>query len=105
MTAIENGHSPADLRNFLTEIDDQPLPEVVEGFIRKVEKGANALTRQGFAILVNCADEDTARILSSDSEASKFCKPLGKSQLAIRRDREEAFRKVARKLGFVLRKA
>lgn len=38
LQAIENGHSAGDLRDFLAELDDQPLPEQIEGPLRGAER-------------------------------------------------------------------
>ena len=52
LAAVERGHDADDLRRFLAERDDQPLPETVEGFLRDAERGARALRTQGMGLRV-----------------------------------------------------
>ena len=60
LLAIESGHNADDLRTFLATRDDQPLPELVDGFLRNVERGAHALKARGTALLIECTDENVA---------------------------------------------
>ena len=100
LDAIEHGHDVDDLRAFLAERDDQPLPERVEGFLRSIEQGATALTERGRALLVECASEEIAVRLATDKRVSKMCLPTGKKHLTVHAKSEAAFRKAIRELGF-----
>ncbi|MDE0716051.1 MAG: hypothetical protein OXI10_14480 [Gammaproteobacteria bacterium] len=100
LVAIEGGHDAESLRDFLTERDDQPLPEKVEGFLRRAQRGGAALRECGRALLVECASEEIAARLAADERVSKLCMPAGKRHLAVKKKSEEAFRKAVRELGY-----
>ena len=100
LTAIESGHKAEDLRAFLAARDEQPLPELVDGFLRNAERGAHALKTSGTALLFECADEDVAARLVVDERTSKLCLRAGKKHLVVRTKALTAFRKAARELGF-----
>ncbi len=100
VTAIEKGQDVDSLRSFLEDRDDQPLPEKVEGFLRSIERNGKALSEQGRGLLVECATEEIAEMLSSDKQISKLCIASGKKHLLVREKSEASFRKVVHALGF-----
>ena len=100
LAAIEAGHGADELRTFLAARDDQPLPEMVEGFLRNVERGAQALKADGPGLLIECADAEIAATLGSDARLSKLCMRAGERHLVVRTRAEAAFRKAARELGY-----
>ena len=102
LTALESGQEVSQFQDFLAARDDQPLPEAVEGFFRNVERGARALTMKGSALLIECADEETAARVASDRASAKFCMRAGKTFLVVPTAREAAFRKAVRSLGYGL---
>lgn len=101
--ALEEGGDVEQLRAFLGERDDQPLPETVEGFLERLTKGAAALKMRGEAFLVECADADVAAALMADSRVAKTCLRAGERHLAVRMKSERAFRNAVRTLGYGLR--
>ncbi len=100
MNALENGRDVKEFLNFLAARDDQPLPEAVEGFFRNAERRARALTVQGSALLIECADEETAARVAGDRNSAKLCVRAGKTLLVVRTPQEDAFRKAVRNLGY-----
>ncbi len=100
LAAVESGHDPGELRKFLAARDDQPLPETVDGFLRGAERGARALTMQGTALLIECADAEIAARLAADRRAARLCKRAGDRLLVVPTASEAAFRKAARALGY-----
>lgn len=100
LKALENGQEVNEFRDFLAARDDQPLPEAVEGFFGNVERGARALTVRGSALLIECADEETAARVAGDRTSAKFCMRAGKTSLVVRTAQETAFRKAVRGLGY-----
>ena len=103
LAAFESGHDADGLRAFLAARDDQPLPERVEGFLRTVERGAGALRARGTALLIECADEDTAVRIAGDERLAKLCLRAGKKHLVVQTRAEAAFRKAVRDLGLGIR--
>lgn len=105
LSAIENGHDIGELRAFLAARDDQSLPELVEGFLRNVARGAGALAPKGTALLVECADAEVADRIANDKETASLCMAAGERRLAVPMKSEDAFRKAVRKLGYGLPRA
>ena len=97
--AVEYGYDIAELETFLSEGDDQPLPESVESLIKKVGTQANALKIKGSAILIECADADTAAKIAQNDITGKLCMLAGKKHLVLT-GTEKAFRSALRKLGY-----
>ena len=102
LSAVESGQDVAQLREFLAERDDQPLPEKVEGFIRDVELGARALKRKGPALLIECADKEIAERIATDRRAAKYCTRAGPRGLVVPARSEAAFRRASHVLGYAL---
>ena len=100
--AVENGQSVDSLRDFLTERDDQLLPETVEGMLRKIEQNAGALKMRGEAKLIECISKEVATEISTNPHASKLCHLAGAKQLVVRTRNEKAFRKAINALGYSL---
>ena len=76
------------------------MPETVEGFLRAAERGTRALTLRGTALLIECADAETATRLATDASTAKLCLRAGERRLVVRTTSEKAFRKAARALGY-----
>ena len=98
--AIEGGHDMDALRKFLAARDDQPLPERVEGFLRRTERDARALSQVGPALLVECASADIAARIAADKRAARLCLLAGERHLAVYQGKAKAFRRVIRALGY-----
>ncbi len=98
--AIEAGHEVAELRAFLTSRDDQDLPETVQGFLLTTERRARALKHQGNALLIECADADTAALIAADRRTAKLCLRAGERNLVVPADSENAFRNAIHALGY-----
>ncbi len=103
LSALENGAGEGELRRFLTERDDQPLPETVEGFLRGIERGASALKTGGTALLIECADAEIAARVVADSRLAKLCLLAGDRHLVVKTRSERAFRKALHALGYGVR--
>ena len=99
-SAIEGGHDVDALREFLATRDDQPLPERVEGFLRKTGRDARALARAGPAILVKCANAKIADRIASDKRAGRLCLRADGQHLAVYAGKEETFRRAIHALGY-----
>ena len=98
--AIEGGHDMDSLREFLAARDDQPLPEPVEGFLRRTERDARALSQVGPALLVECASAEIAGRIAADKRAARFCLRAGERHLAVYAGKSKAFRRAIHALGY-----
>lgn len=98
--AIEGGHDMDSLREFLAARDDQPLPERVEGFLRRTERDARALSQIGTALLVECASAEIAARIAADKRAARLCLRAGERHLAVHGGKAKAFRRAIHALGY-----
>ena len=99
---IMNGGDLDSIREFLSSRDKQPLPERVDGLLREAERRARALKPKQRVLLVSCADADTAEHLTTDKNASKFCRKVSDKDLIVLAGKETQFRKAALRLGYPL---
>lgn len=97
---IETGGQISELHQFLKARDEQELPEPVEGFIVNTERRARACKEKGKAILVECADAETAERIATHEKMKKLCLRAGDKNLVVLADAEEQFRKALRLLGY-----
>ena len=100
LAAIEVGHDPDELRKFLAARDHQPVPETVDGFLQAAKRGARALKIRRTALLIDCADAETAARLTTDKRTARLCLRAGERLLAVPTASEAAFRKAARAMGY-----
>ncbi|MBA3768431.1 MAG: hypothetical protein H0W99_15915 [Acidobacteria bacterium] len=104
MSALENGHQIAELREFLQARDEQPLPETVEAFLREAEHNAKRLRDRGPAVLVECADAQLAETLAQHEKTKPLCLRAGDRYLVVAAQDEEKFRQALHNLGYCLPK-
>src|SRR5262245_37378836 len=100
VAAIESGNQIKELREFLQERDDQPLPETLEGFIITTERHARALKNSGLVFLIECANAEIADLIANHERAKKLCQRAGKKNLLVKVEAEEQFRMVVHMLGY-----
>ena len=99
-SAIEGGHDVDALRQFLAARDDQPLPETVEGFLRRTERDARALSQVGPALLVECASAEIPDRIAADKRAARLCLRAGERHLAVYAAKANAYRRAIHARGY-----
>ncbi len=102
LSALEGGHEAAELRDFLDARDEQPLPETVEAFLRRLERGAAAVTRRRPALLIECASERVADEITANPNAARYCLRAGPLRLVVPAESEAKFRKAVHLLGYAV---
>jgi hypothetical protein len=100
LAAVEGGHQITELREFLQDCDEQPLPETVEAFINNAERQARALRNIGLALLIECVDEQTAEAIAKHKGTKDLCQRAGAKNLVVPATVEEQFRKAVNILGY-----
>ena len=100
LKAVETGLDNRGSQEFLSARDEQPLPELVEGFLSRIESRARAIRPAGTGILFECDSAQTVQTLLSDSKIAKFSSSAGKKGIFVKTSSEQSFRKAARQMGF-----
>ena len=100
VAAIERSTPIERLRKFLQTRDQQPLPETVEGFLIAAEAGAKACIHRGAAVLIECATDDIAQLLSTSPQTKHLCIRAGTKNLVVKAELEADFKKGLRRLGY-----
>ena len=100
LNAVETGLDTGTVREFLAARDEQPLPELVEGFLSRIESRARSIRRAGTGTLFECDSANTVETLLSDKRIAKFGSRTGEKGIFVPTSSERSFRSSARKMGF-----
>lgn len=100
LKAVETGLDAGTVRKFLSARDEQPLPELVDGFLSRIESRARSIRRAGTGILFECDRAQTAETLLSDKRIARFGSRAGERGIFVPTSSEQSFRSSARKMGF-----
>lgn len=100
LVACEAGHDMQKLRELLTRLDDQELPDQVETFISQTIARSTSVRPSGNALLFTCKNADIAKEISGHSLMKNLCLLLGENQLVVKTADEQKFRKALRVIGY-----
>ena len=100
LKAIETGLDVGTVREFLSARDEQPLPELVEGFLSRIESRVRAIRPKGTGVVFECDSAETVETLLSDRRIAKYSLRAGERTIVVNTSSENAFRKTARMMGF-----
>jgi len=103
LVAIEGGHDPAELVAFLEARSGAKLPNPVAALIKDSVTAAGRLQDLGRVRLVEVRDRALLTLISRDPRLAGLCQRRGESYLAVPLERERAFLKELRSLGYPLR--
>lgn len=103
IVAVEAGRDPSEFSAFLSARDPQPLPEMMESFLKTASQNGNALHHRGEAILSQCRDAATAALICKNKDLARFCLPAGDTAIAVPQPNLTTFRKNIRALGLGIR--
>jgi hypothetical protein len=104
LTAVEEGRSIEELREFLLARSGGMLPETVEALLDVVDTRCSAIRDCGMALLLECSDSGIASTIASDGRTRKHCMPTGSHHLVVPMNSEAAFRRALRELGYIVAK-
>jgi hypothetical protein len=102
LAAVEEGIDVESVVTFLSDRNPGDLPQPVRAFFDDVREKTGKVQDCGEAILIKCADKALARLIACDSRSQKLCLPAGDTFLAVPKNKEKAFRKALRKLGYIV---
>ncbi|WP_238360902.1 helicase-associated domain-containing protein [Iningainema tapete] len=100
LSAIEENHNVAQLREFLAASSGNELPETVNQFLADVEERGQSLCDRGQARLIECADAAIAMLIANDTRTKKLCFLAGEKHLVVPIESETKFRNAVKKLGY-----
>lgn len=104
LTALETGLTRTAITDFLTEKSAHPLPQTVCVFLDDLERNSRALKEGGAAVLFEAQDAPLAQLIANDSVLRKFCTVTGTATLVVPTNKEAAFRRRLKQLGFGIRR-
>jgi len=99
---LEQGHSVAEVEEFLTARTGDRLPDNVAVLLKEMAERASLLVDLGPARLIEARDAALMQLIANDSRLKSLCLPAGERYLAIPADSEAAFRRALRELGYGL---
>ena len=102
LTAIEDGHQVAELKQVLEQNSSEPLPASVQDFLKTATDKAQALRDLGEAKLIECASSHLAALIANDPLTKKYCQLVGSRGLVVLATHEGKFRKALRQIGYAL---
>lgn len=102
LTAIEDGHQVAELKQVLEQNSSEPLPESVQEFLNNASEKASSLRDLGEAKLIECASSHLATLIANDPLTKKYCQLVGSRALVVLAINEGKFRKALRQIGYAL---
>jgi hypothetical protein len=100
--ALGSGRELAQLRRFLDGRGQHALPATVITLLADVERKARQVRDVGLVRLIEADDPATAVLIAGDRKTGGLCRPVGDRHLAVPLEHEDAFRKAARSLGYVV---
>lgn len=102
LTALEQGGSIAELREFLSARNAGPLPEAATLLLDDIDGRGERLRDRGAARLIECDDPGLAALILNDARTGGLCLPAGDRHLVVPAASERAFRRALRELGYPL---
>ena len=99
LTAIQEGRSIGEIREFLDARSIGTIPDTVIRFLDDTEQRAAKLQDRGLARLIECSDAALALLIAGDSRTRKHCMPAGEHHLVVPSSSEGAFKRALLKLG------
>lgn len=102
LETIEQGHSVADIEDFLKARAGDSLPDNVEVFFKEIADRASRLVDRGPARLIEAQDAALAQLIANDSRLRSLCMLAGERHIVVPADAEKAFRRALHDLGYGL---
>ena len=99
---VEEGQKLDEITAFLEKHAQGPLPGTVRALLDDLEQRSGRLRDLGTVRMIECTDEETARMLLLDPKLKTLCEPAGKRGIVFRANQEPQVRSQLRRLGYVL---
>jgi hypothetical protein len=102
LSAVEEGRSIPEIREFLAARSDAALPDTVVRLLEEVSERSGQVRDRGLARLIECDDPALAARIAGDARTRKHCTRAGERHLVVLSSSEAAFRRALRDLGYLL---
>ncbi len=102
LSAVEQGRSVGEIREYLEARSDAPLPNTV---MRLLQDSADRSTRvqdRGLARLIECDEPTLAALIANDSRTRNHCMRAGERHLVVPTSSDSAFKRNLRDVGYLL---
>lgn len=100
--ALESGEDLRHLADFLAGRHEGPLPEQVTDWLEEIRVNSKAFRHTGDALFIKVLSQALVRMILEDPALGKFTKALEGRTLVIPSNKERAFRKRLKELGYLL---
>ena len=101
-SAMDQGRSVAEIREFLEARSGAPLPQTVIELLEDTAERSTRIRDQGMARLVKCDEAALATLIASDPKTREHCMRAGERHLVVPMASEVAFKRNLRDLGYLL---
>ncbi len=105
ISALDQGHSIEQLSTRLTELSVDELPATVKRLFEETAERAQKLSLYGTAILFECKDPHVRTLILHDKRTRNSCYAAGDTLIAVPTQKEAAFARAIRELGYILPKS
>jgi len=92
------------INDFLVSKSAHPLPQTVRVFLDDIQRNSRALKETGSAVLFQTTDAALAQLIVNDSALRKICFIANETTLVVPAEKETAFRRRVKQLGFGIRR-
>ena len=99
---LEGGHAVRDVEAYLLAKSGEKLPQNVAVFLDDTNTRALQLTAVGPALLIAVGDASLAKQLAYERSLRSLCMLVGENHLVVPSEKENAFRRALRQLGYAL---
>ncbi len=102
LSAVEQGRSVSEIREFLETRSGAPLPDTVIQLLDDTADRCKRVRDQGTARLVECDEPSLAALIANDSRTRNHCMRAGDRHLVVPASSESAFKRNLRDIGYLL---
>lgn len=102
LTHVDTGGAFQELRDFLEANAEDGLPAEVQVFLADLETKLGACRALSEAVMIEWTDEALARLIATNTGASKLCHHAGGNRLVVSVGNLAAFRRAVKRLGYVV---
>lgn len=102
LSVVEGGRTVDQVRQFLLERTDGPLPDTVATLLGDTEERCSQIRGVGPALLLECSNRALALLIANDRQAGKHCLVAGERHLVVPEKGKARFSRAIRKLGYLI---